>query len=289
MDSANRLGEFLRARRELARPESHGMPAAGLRRTPGMRREEVAMLAGVSTDYYIRLEQGRDKHPSAQVLDALAAALTLEEDAVAHLHELARPQPRRRRRAGRPERVSQGLVRLMERWPDTPALVLGRYMDVLAGNALGVALFGWLSDRSLVRAVFLDPRARDFYRDWQKVTRDCVASLRATAGADLDDPRLTDLVGELSLKSADFARLWARHDVRGKTTESKRLRHPVVGELTLSYEALTVNSAPGQQLVVYQAEPGSPSEQALALLGSVVATPVMRDIAMAEHMPEQEK
>lgn len=241
------------------------------------------MLAGVSTDYYIRLEQGRDKHPSAQVLEALATALILEEDAVAHLHELARPEPRRRRRAGRPERVSPGLVRLMERWPDTPALVLGRYMDVLAGNALGAALFGWLGDRSLVRTVFLDPQARDFYRDWPKVTRDCVASLRATAGADLDDPRLTDLVGELSLKSADFARLWARHDVRGKTAEFKRLRHPVVGELDLSYEALTVNSAPGQQLVVYQAEPGSPSEQALSLLGSITATPVMRDITMTEQ------
>ncbi|MFD1536827.1 helix-turn-helix transcriptional regulator [Nonomuraea guangzhouensis] len=283
MDSDNRLGDFLRARRELARPETHGMPAAGRRRTPGMRREEVAMLAGVSTDYYIRLEQGRDKHPSAQVLEALANALTLEEDAVAHLHELARPQPRRRRRAGRPERVGPGLVRLLERWPDTPALVLGRYLDVLACNALGAALFGWLSDRNLVRSVFLDPQARDFYRDWQKVSQDCVASLRATAGADLDDPRLTDLVGELSLKSPDFSRLWARHEVRGKTAEFKRLRHPVVGELDLSYEALTVNSAPGQQLVVYQAHPGSASEQALSLLGSLTAPPVMRDIAMTER------
>ncbi|KAA2253834.1 helix-turn-helix domain-containing protein [Solihabitans fulvus] len=273
MHSDNRLGEYLRARRELVRPENHAMPAPGRRRVPGLRREEVAMLAGVSTDYYVRLEQGRERHPSAQVLDALAGAFGLDAEAVAHLHGLAGPAPRRRRRSARPEQAGPGLVALLGRWRDTPALVLGRRLDLLACNELGAALFGWLGEeRNLVRALFLRPDAREFYGAWETVASNCLAALRASG--DVDDPALTDLVGELTLKSPEFARLWARHDVRTKTTEAKRFRHPLVGELTLRYEAFTVNSAPGQQLVVYQAEPGSSSEGALALLGSLAAAPV---------------
>ena len=272
MAQENALGEFLRARREQVGPEELGLAPGGSRRVAGLRREEVALLAGVSTDYYVRLEQGRERNPSAQVVDALARGLALDDDAVAHLHRLARPQPVRRRRARRREQVSPNLLRLLDGRPATPALVLGRCFDVLAHNALGKALFdGHSHSGDLVRLVFLDPDAREFYPEWERVAVNTVGGLRAAAGIDPDDPQLIDTVGELSVKSADFRRLWARHDIRQKTHETKRFRHRLVGELELSYEALTVNSAPGQQLIVYQAEPGSPSEAALALLGSLSA------------------
>ncbi|MEU4892898.1 helix-turn-helix transcriptional regulator [Streptomyces sp. NPDC044780] len=275
MDSENSLGRFLRARRERVRPEDVGILPGSRRRVAGLRREEVALLSGVSTDYYVRLEQGRERHPSAQVVEALARALVLEEDAAAHLHRLARPAPVRRRPAARRERVSPALLRMMEGWPRTPAVVLGRCLTVLAHNALGGALFdGHTHSRDLMRLVFLDPDAREFYPDWDRVAVNTVAGLRAAAGIDEEDPELIAVVGELSLKSETFRRLWARHDIRQKTHETKRFRHRLVGELTLEYEALTVNSAPGQQLIVYQAEPGSPSEQALALLGSLTADAV---------------
>ncbi|HEX4247369.1 MAG TPA: helix-turn-helix transcriptional regulator [Pseudonocardia sp.] len=280
---APRLGEFLRARRALVRPEDHGMPA-GPRRTRGLRREEVAMLAGVSTDYYIRLEQGRDKHPSPQVLEALAEALRLEDEAAAYLRGLAGPgASRRSRRPRRREYASPGLVGLMEGWPNTPALVYGPYLDLLAANALGEALFCWLEEETnLLRAIFLKPQARAFYRDWAKISEGCIAALRA-ANTDPDDPRLVELVGELSLRSPDFARLWARHEVRAKTAAIKHFDHPVVGELSLRFENLSINSAPGQHLVVYHAEPGSPEAHALALLGSYSATPTSSSARRADR------
>jgi transcriptional regulator with XRE-family HTH domain len=250
MDSDNLLGEFLRARREVTTPRQVGLLHSGPRRTPGLRREELAMLAEVSTDYYIRLEQGRERHPSERVLGALVRVLDLGPDAAAHLYELAHPRPRRRARTGEPEQVSPDLLRLMRSWPDTPALVFGRWMDVLATNSLAAALYDGLEHRET------SARAK-------------VAHLRATAGANLDDPYLIGLVDELSRESADFRRLWARHDVIGKTREAKRLRHRDVGDLTLSCEVFNVNSAPGQQLLIFQAEPGSPSERGLALLGSL--------------------
>ncbi|MFC4867705.1 helix-turn-helix transcriptional regulator [Streptomonospora arabica] len=272
MDTDNPMGRFLRARRGLVRPEDAGIPAGPRRRVAGLRREEVAMLAGVSTDYYVRLEQGRERHPSAQVVDALARTLDLGEDETSHLHRLALPLPGRRRRAARREQVSANLARMMAAWPQTPALVLGRRLTVLAHNALGGALFdGHAYSRDLVRLVFLDPDAREFYPDWEQVAANTVGGLRAAVGTDRDDPELVETVGELSLHSAEFRRLWARHDIRQKSHDTKRFRHPLVGELTLGYEALSVNSAPGQQLVVYHAEPGSPSAQALSLLGSLTA------------------
>jgi transcriptional regulator with XRE-family HTH domain len=268
----NALGQFLRARRELVRPEDVDLPVGTRRRVAGLRREEIAMLAGLSTDYYVRLEQGRERHPSVQVVDALSRALMLDEDAIAHLHQLARPVPGHRQ-AARRERVSPNLVRMMEAWTFTPAVILGRCLNVLADNSLGRALFdGHTYSRDLIRLVFLDPDAREFYPDWERVAVNTVGGLRAAAGIDQDDPLLIETVGELSLKSQEFRRLWARHDIRQKTHETKRFRHRLVGELTLSYEALTVNSAPGQQLVVYQAEPGSPSEHALSLLGSLTVS-----------------
>lgn len=263
----NAIGEFLRARRAQVRPEDVDLAPGPRRRVAGLRRTEVALLAGVSSDYYVRLEQGRERNPSPQVIDALARALDLDDEAAAYLHGLARPRARGRR--GR-EEVSPTLVAMMAAWTSTPAVVLGRCMNVLAHNQLGEALFaGHTYSDDLVRLVFLDPDARDFYPDWDRVAVNTVGGLRSNA--DPDDQRLVRTVGELSLRSEDFRRLWARHDIRQKAHETKRFRHPQVGELTLTYEALTVNSAPGQQLVVYQAEPGSPSEEALSLLGSLTA------------------
>ncbi|WP_413755292.1 helix-turn-helix transcriptional regulator [Streptomyces sp. MMBL 11-3] len=275
MDSGNELGEFLRARREMTSPDRAEQPWSGRRRTPGLRREEVAQSSGVSTDYYARLEQGRERHPSAQVVHALARALALNPEESAHLHRLARTErgPVAVRRGGGAT-VAPSLLRLMDGWLHTPALILDRRLDVLAGNRLGRALFAAMLDQgetNLVRFTFLDPLARDFYPDWERVARSGLAALRAGSGELMNDSRLTGLVGELSLKSAEFRELWARYDVRGKAREAKSFNHEQVGELTLTYDSFTVDSAPDQQLIVYQAEPGSASQQALALLGTVAA------------------
>ncbi|MGS2647656.1 MmyB family transcriptional regulator [Streptosporangium sp. LJ11] len=272
MDSDNLLGEFLRARRELTTPEQVGLLPAGSRRTPGLRREEVAMLAGVSTDYYIRLEQGRERHPSERVLGALMQVLDLTADAAAHMHQLAHPGPRRSRTADQPAQVKPALVRLIRSWPYTPAIVTSRWMDVLASNQMADALYDGLDHRdNLLRLIFLNPASRRFYRDWEESARSKVAQLRAIAGADLDDPCLTELVGELSLKSTDFRRMWARHEVSGENVATKRFRHHDVGDLTLTYEVFNINGSSGQKLIVFQAEPGSPSAHALNLLGSLSA------------------
>jgi transcriptional regulator with XRE-family HTH domain len=275
----NVIGSFLRARREQVRPEDVGLQSLSpptRRRVPGLRREELAMLAGVSADYYVRLEQGRDQHPSEQVLEALARALQLDDDAAAHLHELARPAPRRRRRSpARVERVRPGVLRMMDAMPHTPAFITGRRMDVLAANPLAVALNACcLPGTNMVREFFLDEdRARGLYPDFDRIAVDTVASLRASVGPDLDDPQLTDLVGELSLKSELFRKLWARHDVRDKADGEKRFHHPLVGPIELRYESFSVNGADGQLLIVYHTEPGSTSAQALSLLSSMISQP----------------
>ncbi|WP_433556111.1 helix-turn-helix transcriptional regulator [Pseudonocardia xinjiangensis] len=269
--STTELGEFLRARRAVTSSEQSIGQRTGRRRTPGMRREEVATLAGVSTDYYARLEQGRERHPSEQVLDALATVLGLDAEARSHMKALVRRRPTAQSRPWS-EKVHPHLLTLMDGWTHTPAMVLDRCLHVLATNQLASALFSLMtSGDSLVRFVFLDPAARDFYADWEKVARNGVGALRAAAGVDPNDPRLMTLVGELSAKSQDFRRLWARHDVHVKTGGAKRFRHPHVGPLTLTYETFTVNSAPGQQLLIYQAEPGTPAAQALSFLGSLSA------------------
>ncbi|MCY1144183.1 helix-turn-helix transcriptional regulator [Actinoplanes sp. Pm04-4] len=263
------LGVFLRARRELTSPEAAGVKSAGRRRTPGLRREEVARLAGVSTDYYTRLEQGRERHPSRQVLDAIARTLGLDPEEAAHLHRLARDDRESARRAIR-ETVRPSLLRLMDGWPHTPALIVDRRMDMLAGNRPGRALFApvfELDEPNLVTFVFLEPDARSFYPDWDEVARSSLGALRAAAGELPGDERLEELIGELSA-SAEFGRLWGRHDVRGKSHEAKRLHHPEAGELALTYDSFTVDGAAGQQLIVYQAEPASASAEALARLGS---------------------
>lgn len=273
MPHENRVGEYLHARRELIPPQDAGLPAPGSRRrVPGLRREEVAMLAGVSSDYYIRLEQGRDQHPSPQVLDALARALQLDDDAAAHLRRLATPPARRRRKTPRPEKVPAGILQLIDSWTQTPAYVHGRYMDVLAVNALSAALFPWyVEGENLVRAAFLDPRVRDMYGDWDHVTQSTVAALRALAGPDIDDPRLNELVGELSVRSERFRQLWARHDARPKRRGTTRIDHPLAGPLELSYEQLPIPGTDRQTLGIYHAAPGSASAQALALMAAIAA------------------
>jgi transcriptional regulator with XRE-family HTH domain len=273
MQQGNLIGEYLRARRGLVHPQDVGIPDSGRhRRVRGLRREEVAMLAGVSSDYYVRLEQGRGQHPSQQVLDALARALRLDDDATAHLHRLATPPTRRRRKIPRPERVPAGILQLIESWSQTPAYVHGRYLDVLAANPLATALAPYYAQgENLVLAAFLDPRVRDMYGDWEHVTENTVAGLRALVGPDVDDPRLNELVGELSVRSDRFRQLWARHDVRPKRSGAAQIDHPLVGPLDLSHEKLPIPDTDRQTLVVFHATPGSVSAKALTLLATTAA------------------
>ncbi|MEU1403604.1 helix-turn-helix transcriptional regulator [Streptomyces sp. NPDC005728] len=268
----NHLGEFLRARRAALRPEDVGMASYGVRRVPGLRREEVAVLAGVNADYYTRLEQGRERHPSAQVLDALGRALRLGPDAHAHLHQLAGTAPSDRF-THTTDRVGPALRRLMDGYPGAPAFVINRALDVLAANALAEALHSPFEPTdNLARMAFLDPAGRQFYTRWSDTVQAVVGHLRQAAGLDPDHPRLRELVRTLTEHSADFTRLWDTHAVRGKTQDTKHFLHPDVGPLTLTYQAFDVRDAPGQQLVIHQAESGSPSAQALGLLGSLHAT-----------------
>jgi transcriptional regulator with XRE-family HTH domain len=267
----NTLGEYLRARRELVDPADAGVPVTGVRRTPGLRREEVATLAGVSADYYLRLEQGRDRNPSPQVLEALARVFGLDATATQYLLSLsaARPAaPRRPRREVVPAGVRQllGVLAL-------PAFAESRMLDVLAANPLATALSPSMRPgANRLRSLFLDPDAHDLYPDWEQAIAGMVASFRASIGTDVEDPRIAQLVGELSLASEPFRRLWARHDVRALAGAPVRMHHPQVGPLELRREKLTIGDSGGQLLVIYHAEAGSESASSLALLGSLAAT-----------------
>ncbi|GAA0390696.1 helix-turn-helix transcriptional regulator [Microbispora corallina] len=274
MATSSTLGDYLRVRRERLRPEDVGLPSGGRRRVPGLRREEVAFLAGISVEYYLRLEQGRDHNPSDQVLESIARAMRLDGDAVAYLRELARPARPAARRPSRPERVSASVRSLIANWTTTPALVHGRYMTTLAANPLAVALSPFFAPGvNTLRAAFLEPEMRVFYRDWDEMTAKAVAYLRSVTGSLAGDPRFLELVGELSLGSDRFRTLWARHDVRQKTSGLTCLLHPQVGPLDLRYEKLALPGAPGQMLVTYHAEPGSASYERLHLLGHLAAPP----------------
>ncbi|MBW8799032.1 MAG: helix-turn-helix domain-containing protein [Streptomyces sp.] len=275
MDGSNPLGEFLRARRALVRPEDVGLPGGGLRRVPGLRREEVAMLAGISSDYYLRLEQGRDRNPSVQVLEAVARVLRLDADATAHLVGLAQERPT----AGghRTRQVPASLLQLIDGWPRNPAYVQNRYYDCLAANALATALTpNFRPGVNLLRALFLDPAERELRRDWEDLTSQAVAALRAEAGTNADDPRLRDLVGELCLRSERFRTLWARYEVRPRHGRVSHLTHPQVGELDLRSTKLSVDGTDGLNMVVFHAEPGTRSAELLDILGSLAA-PQNRD------------
>ncbi|MEV7071141.1 helix-turn-helix transcriptional regulator [Streptomyces sp. NPDC093990] len=278
------LGDFLRSRRARIRPEEVGLPSHGRRRVPGLRREEVAQLAGVSVDYYIRLEQGRGPGGPSRtksggvsdaVLDAVARVLRLDETERAYLHAVARPR-RQARRPDRP-RVRPAVQLMIDAMDRSPAFVLDRRMTVLAWNPVADAVFGYSGAtdeaRSIPRYVFLDPAARDFYPEWPAVAAQSVAHLRILAAHHQDDRELTSLVGELSLKSEDFRRLWADHQVKECAYGVKRLQHPVAGLLVFPYETLTIPGDGDQSLLVYTPEPGSETEERLALLGSWASSP----------------
>jgi transcriptional regulator with XRE-family HTH domain len=263
------LGEFLRARREQIRPEQVGLPGGERRRVPGLRREEVALLAGISAEYYLRLEQGRDLKPSDQILTSLARALQLDDDAIAYLHRLAHPAPPPRRRRSRRQPNDAGLQVLLDNWHTTPAYAQDATGHVTAANRLAVALTPFFAVGSdPLRSVFLEPEMRRLYPDWDDVTAKAVSSLRAILSLEAAEPELLEMIGELSIASDRFRTLWARRDVRARTSGYSRFDHPLAGPLELRYEKLLQPDS-RQLLVIYHAEPGSPSAERLQLLATL--------------------
>ncbi|MEU6749713.1 helix-turn-helix transcriptional regulator [Spirillospora sp. NPDC046719] len=275
MPSSSALGDYLRARRARLRPTDVGLPAGpGLRRTPGLRREELAALAGVSIDYYIRLEQGKETNPSPAVLDALARALRLDAEEQAHLlaladHAAGRVPPARSPVPERPV-VRTGVLRMLEQLRPCPAYVLSRTSDILAANPEGLALFAGMDEwpperRNTIRYVFLHPAARSLLADWDKAASTSAAQLRSLTATDPDDPALTALIDELNGADPEFAALWKRHDVHARRGDRKTFHHPRVGTFTLDFEVLHLD-ADRQRMSVYQAEPGTPDHDAMVLL-----------------------
>ena len=282
MDTRSEIREFLTPRRAKITPEQAGLTSYGPRRVPGLRREEVAVLAGVSVPYYTRIERGDMNGVSDSVLEALARALQLDEAERAHLFDLARAlrptSPPRRRRAPR-QRVRPSIQHVLDGLTGAAAFVHNARLDNLAANQLGYALYSDMFSRAggpgpvnSARYVFLDPGARDFYADWERAASDVVAILRTAAGHDPYDRDLSDLVGELSTQSAEFRTRWAAHNVRFHDTGTKDFRHPLVGEITLTYNRMELAADPGLAITIYTAEPNSKSAEALSLLGSWAAT-----------------
>jgi len=280
-DVRGEIREFLSTRRARISPEQAGLPVYGgdRRRVSGLRREEVAVLAGISIEYYTKLERGNATGLSDGVIEGIAHALQLDEAEREHLLDLIRTASTTRppRRAPAQERVRPTVQRVLDSMSGTPAFVLNERLDILAANALGLALYSPIyadpvKPPSNARFAFLDPKATEFFRDWDKIANDIVAILRAEAGRDPYDRQLSDLVGELSTRSEEFRVRWAAHDVRIHTTGVKRLHHSVVGDLDLPYESFPSATDPGQSLLTYTAEPGSPSQDALKLLASWAAT-----------------
>ncbi|MET9793750.1 helix-turn-helix transcriptional regulator [Streptomyces canus] len=274
-DPAGGLGRFLRSRRERLSPTAAGLSGAGRRRVPGLRRDEVATLAGVSPSYYSRLEQGRELSPSLRVLEALARALHLADEDKGELFRLARSTARRTKSPVRVERVRPHLRQLIESWTRTPAFIIGHAQDLLATNALADALYrDFAQHDNVLRMLFLDSAAKTFYRNAERARHRAIADLQQAAARTPEDPRILELVGELSVRSSEFRFLWAREYTRVPPYDVKRVCHSVVGDLELRHEALNIRSVPGQQLIILQAEPGSPSADGLALLGSLSAPEV---------------
>jgi transcriptional regulator with XRE-family HTH domain len=280
VDTRREIREFLTSRRAKITPDQAGLRVYGdNRRVPGLRREEVALLGGVSVDYYTRLERGNLKGVSESVLEALARALQLDEAERSHLFDLARAAQTTttpRRRAKR-QRVRPGVQRILDAMSGAPAFVRNGRLDILAANQLGYALYSLYASpgqpANTARFAFLDPRAKDFYLDWERVTDEVVAILRSEAGRDPYDRNLSDLVGELSTQSQAFRTKWAAHNVRFHDTGVKRIHHPVVGDLDLTYEAMELAADGGLTMFAYTAEPGSKSQEGLNLLASWNATP----------------
>jgi transcriptional regulator with XRE-family HTH domain len=279
VQTRSEIREFLTSRRAKITPAQAGLTAYGPRRVPGLRREEVAVLAGVSVPYYTRLERGDLSGVSEGVLDALARALQLDDAERAHLFDLARaagPMAKRPRRSA-PKQIRPGVQRLLDAITAAPALVQNGRLDILGANQLARALYSELfrdpkRPANHARFNFLNPRAHDLYPDWERGADDAVALLRAEAGRDPYDRELTDLIGELSTRSEEFRARWADHNVRLHQTGAKRFHHPVVGELTLTFEMMELAADPGLNLLTFTAEPGSKSDEALNLLGSWAAT-----------------
>jgi transcriptional regulator with XRE-family HTH domain len=294
VDDRNEIRQFLTSRRARITPQQAGLPVYGAnRRVPGLRREEVALLAGVSVDYYTRLERGNLGGVSEAVLDALAQALQLDEAERGHLFDLARAAnttaPTRRRPAQ--QRVRPGVQRILDAL-DAPADLRNGRRDILAANRLGYALYSEMfidpvRPANIARFVFLSPRAREFFPDWEGAANDLVANLRTEAGRNPYDRGLQDLVGELSTRSQEFRTRWAAHNVRQHQTGRKQLHHPVVGDLELTYEVLALPADPGLSLVVYGAEPGSASQDGLKLLASWAATLDQLDQSATAQAPEE--
>ena len=280
-DVRAQIQEFLSTRRARISPEQAGLPVYGgdRRRVPGLRRSEVASLAGISPEYMTKLERGQATGVSESVIDGLAHALQLDEAERAHLEDLLRTagttRPPRRRPAR--QRIRPTVQRILDSMILTPAFVLNGRLDLLAANVLGVALYspvyaGPARPANNARFVFLDPQATEFFRDYEKAANDTVALLRAEAGRDPYDRDLSDLIGQLSTRSEDFRRRWAAHNVRIHTSGVKLLHHPVVGDLDLPFESFPLPADPGQSFLTYTAEPGSPTQDALNLLASWAAT-----------------
>ncbi|MCW7945758.1 XRE family transcriptional regulator [Streptomyces hygroscopicus] len=274
LDRRAELSEFLRTRRARLKPEDVGLPDFGRhRRVPGLRREELAQLAGVSVAYYTRLEQGNGRNVSAEVLDSIARALRLSNAEHAHLTHLAKPKAHKKKPSARPQQVRSSLRWLLDSFDGVPAYIVGRRAEILAWNRMAAAVFGdWSQvpqqERNWARMVFLRPEYQDLFVDWEQKAIDIVCQLRYEAGCHPDDPRLSALVGELSVKSEEFGRLWATHDVKEKSHGLKLLRHPLVGDLALQFESFKVPDDGGLALVTYHAEPESASAEALRLLAS---------------------
>ncbi|NUS36302.1 MAG: helix-turn-helix domain-containing protein [Pseudarthrobacter sp.] len=284
MGQSAEFGKFLKAMRSRLSPEVAGTgPATSSRRVPGLRREEVARLAGVSTDYYVRLEQGRNIHPSRTVLDAVSRALRLDSSEHAHMLDLLENCAGSPREAGAAtaQGVRPALRQLLDAVGDVPAMVLGRRSDVLAGNRMAFLLFTDFSalpagERNLARWTILDPAARELFRDWKTVAAEAAGSLRLDVGRHPNDPQANQLVGELAVQSEHFRQWWAGHRVATRSAGTVRLHHPAVGDLELNFENLILPEDADQTLRVYSARPGSPSSDALALLGSLGAAPETR-------------
>lgn len=280
MDHQTEIREFLTTRRARITPGQAGLPAyGGNRRVKGLRREEVCLLAGVSIDYYVRMERGNLSGVSDSVLEALARALQLDDAEHDHLFDLARRAvavaPARRRPA--PKQVRQPILQMLEAIPDTPAWVRNARHDLLAANRMARALYApMIADPhqppNTARFVYLDPASKTFFTDWERAADDIAAMLRTEAGKNPYDKTLTDLVGELSTRSEEFRQRWAAHNVRFHRIGFKKLHHPVVGDLELSFEAMEFPSDPGLTLLVYTAAPGSPTADALKLLASWAST-----------------
>ncbi|MEW2570637.1 helix-turn-helix transcriptional regulator [Streptomyces sp. NPDC047070] len=282
MDTAREIREFLATRRAKITPQQAGLPAfgSGNRRVPGLRREEVAMLAGVSIDYYARLERGQLAGASEEVLDALGQALRLDDAERAHLYDLATAQrrrpPRRTARTPKPG-VPASLTRVLESMTDAPAFIRNGRLDILAVNPLGRALYAPLFTGSarpvnIARFQFLDPTSRDFFPDWNTAVNTTVSLLRTETGRAPQDTDLTGLIGELVTRSDEFRTAWAKHNVRLHHTGRKAFRHPAIGEVTLDFDAMEMPAHPGLTLTAYSAEPGTPEHDALRLLASWAAT-----------------